>query len=84
MGMSQSYGESDDDESLKTLAKAVELGCTFWDSAAIYGSGHNERLIGRFFKENEGAREKVFIASKCGLPVSHTGLHRIALQPNPD
>ncbi|KAG7562875.1 hypothetical protein FFLO_01704 [Filobasidium floriforme] len=73
MGMSQSYGAADDEESLKTLAKAVELGCTFWDSAAIYGSGHNERLIGRFFKENEGAREKVFIASKCGIEFTADG-----------
>ena len=70
MGFSQSYGPAKDEESLQTLAKAVELGCTFWDSAAVYGCGHNESLIGKFFSENPGSREKVFIASKCGIEVS--------------
>jgi aryl-alcohol dehydrogenase-like predicted oxidoreductase len=70
MGFSQSYGPAKDEESLETLAKAVELGCTFWDSAVVYGAGHNESLIGRFFKENPGSRENVFIASKCGIEVS--------------
>ncbi|KAJ9098468.1 hypothetical protein QFC19_006335 [Naganishia cerealis] len=65
-----SYGPAKDEESLLTLAKAVELGCTFWDSAVVYGCGHNESLIGRFFKENSGSREKVFVASKCGIVVS--------------
>ncbi|KAJ9096334.1 hypothetical protein QFC21_005154 [Naganishia friedmannii] len=67
MGFSMGYGPAKDEESLQTLAKAVELGCTFWDSAVVYGAGHNESLIGRFFKENPGSREKVFIASKCGI-----------------
>lgn len=84
MGMSQSYGATNDEESLKTLAKAVEIGCTFWDSAAIYGSGHNERLIGRFFKENPGSREKVFIASKCGIPVSPSDAPKVSLAFNAD
>ena len=53
----------------ETLAKALESGCTFWDSATLYGVGHNEELIGGFLRET-GAREKVFLASKCGLPVS--------------
>lgn len=70
MGFSQGYGPAKDEESLQTLAKAVELGCTFWDSAVVYGCGHNESLIGRFFRENPGSREKVFLASKCGIEVS--------------
>jgi aryl-alcohol dehydrogenase-like predicted oxidoreductase len=70
MGFSQSYGPAKDEESLQTLAKAVELGCTFWDTAAVYGCGHNETLLGRFFAENPGSREKVFVASKCGIEVS--------------
>jgi aryl-alcohol dehydrogenase-like predicted oxidoreductase len=69
MSLSGIYGPADDDESLRVLAKAYELGCTFWDSAVIYGMGHNEELIGRFFRENEGSREKVFIASKCAWEV---------------
>jgi aryl-alcohol dehydrogenase-like predicted oxidoreductase len=52
------------------LLRAIELGCTFWDTASIYGYGANEELIGRFFKAHPGSREKVFLASKCGLEVS--------------
>lgn len=68
MGFSQSYGPAKDEESLQTLAKAVELGCTFWDSAVVYGGGHNETLLGQFFEKN-GGRDKVFVASKCGIEV---------------
>ena len=69
MSFSGGYGEANDEDSLKVLAKAVELGCTFWDTAQVYGQGHNETLIGRFLSENPGAREKVFIGSKCGFTV---------------
>lgn len=69
MSLSSAYGPANDDESLQVLAKALELGCTFWDSAAVYGFGHNEELIGRFLKQNPSAREKLFIASKCGWDV---------------
>ena len=68
MGFSQSYGPAVDADSKKTLAKAIELGCTFWDSAVVYGSGHNETLLGEFFQES-GTRDKVFVASKCGFQV---------------
>lgn len=71
MSFSQAYGEAKDAESLTVLAKAVEVGCTFWDTAAVYGMGHNESLIGDFFKQNPASREKVFIASKCGWDVSN-------------
>lgn len=74
MSLSGSYGAANDEESLQVLAKAIELGCTFWDSALVYGKGHNEQLLGRFFKENPGARDKVFLASKCGFDVSPTTL----------
>ncbi|KAG0166873.1 hypothetical protein DFQ28_006810 [Apophysomyces sp. BC1034] len=63
MGMSEFYGKSDDEENVKTLERAIELGCTFWDTANVYGCGHNEQLIGRVLKHN---REKVFIATKFG------------------
>ena len=69
MSLSGGYGEADDEESLTVLKKALDLGCTFWDSAIVYGFGHNESLIGRFFRENPGSREKVFIATKCGFDV---------------
>jgi aryl-alcohol dehydrogenase-like predicted oxidoreductase len=70
MSFSGAYGEANDEDSLKVLSKAIEIGCTFWDTAQVYGQGHNETLIGRFLKENPGAREKVFIGSKCGFTVS--------------
>jgi aryl-alcohol dehydrogenase-like predicted oxidoreductase len=69
MSFSGAYGEANDEDSLKVLSRAIELGCTFWDTAQIYGRGHNEELLGRFLKENPGAREKLFIGSKCGFSV---------------
>ncbi|BEI84221.1 hypothetical protein CcaverHIS002_0408250 [Cutaneotrichosporon cavernicola] len=63
------YGEVDDNESLVTLKTALDIGCTFWDSAVLYGAGQNETLLGRFFKENPGAREKITLASKCAFDI---------------
>src|SRR4029450_10377348 len=48
MGMLEFYGHPDEAENEATLARAVELGVTFWDTADAYGSGHNETMIGRF------------------------------------
>jgi aryl-alcohol dehydrogenase-like predicted oxidoreductase len=64
MGMSQSYGPGDEQESLRTIHRAIELGVTFLDTAAAYGFGENERLVGRAIKGN---RDQVFLASKCGI-----------------
>ena len=64
MGMSEFYGPTDESESLATLARAIELGCTFLDTADIYGPLDNERLIGRFLRDS-GA--DVTIASKFGI-----------------
>jgi aryl-alcohol dehydrogenase-like predicted oxidoreductase len=64
MGMSEFYGPQDDAESLKTLARALELGVTLYDTADMYGRGHNETLLGGFFK---GRRDKVVISSKFGV-----------------
>ncbi|UCV21852.1 aldo/keto reductase [Ferribacterium limneticum] len=68
MGMSEFYGASDDAESLRTLARALELGINFFDSADTYGFGHNESLLGRFLKEGGPARrQQVVIATKFGI-----------------
>jgi aryl-alcohol dehydrogenase-like predicted oxidoreductase len=64
MGMSQSYGVPNDSESAATLAKALELGITFLDTADIYGPFSNEELVGRAIR---GRRDRVVLATKCGL-----------------
>jgi aryl-alcohol dehydrogenase-like predicted oxidoreductase len=64
MGMSEFYGPSDDAESLRTLARAADLGVTLFDTADAYGFGHNETLLGRFLA---GRRGQVRIATKFGL-----------------
>lgn len=64
MGMSQSYGPADEAESIATLHRAIELGCTFLDTAEVYGPYTNEVLLGRALK---GKRDKVTIATKFGF-----------------
>jgi aryl-alcohol dehydrogenase-like predicted oxidoreductase len=64
MGMSQSYGPADEGESIATLHRAIELGCTFLDTAEVYGPYTNEDLLGRALK---GRRETVTIATKFGF-----------------
>ena len=65
MSMSPVYARTIDEVAANaTLARALDLGVTFWDTADVYGAGHNEDLIGRFLK---GRRDKVFLATKFGL-----------------
>lgn len=64
MGMSEFYGPRDDENSLRTLERAVELGISFWDTADMYGPYHNEELLGRALK---GVRSKITLATKFGI-----------------
>jgi aryl-alcohol dehydrogenase-like predicted oxidoreductase len=64
MGMSQSYGAGDEAESIATVHAAVDNGCTFLDTADVYGAGENERLVGRALA---GRRDEVVLATKFGL-----------------
>jgi aryl-alcohol dehydrogenase-like predicted oxidoreductase len=64
MGMSQSYGQGDWDESIATIHRALELGVTFLDTANVYGAGHNEVLVGRALV---GRRDEVQLATKFGI-----------------
>ena len=57
------WGEVDDDESVRAIRRAVELGVTFFDTADVYGAGHSERVLG---KALAGIRDQVVVATKWG------------------
>src|SRR5262245_20145438 len=64
MGMSQSYGKGDDEESIRTLHRALDLGVTLIDTADAYGKGANETLVGQAIRSRRG---EVVLATKFGL-----------------
>lgn len=64
MGLSHSYGHAEDDASIRTIHRALELGVTLIDTANVYGQGHNEELVARAL---EGRRGDVVLATKFGL-----------------
>lgn len=75
MGMSFAYGPADEQESISTLHKALDLGVNFWDTADMYANGENEKLISKVLVPN---RDKIFIATKFGFrfkdgKASHSG-----------
>src|SRR5919202_2884314 len=63
MGMSAWYGPTDEQESIATIHRALELGIDFLDTADVYGQGDNERLVG---KAIAGRRDEVVLATKVG------------------
>ena len=64
MGMSEFYGSRDDDESVRTIHRALELGVTFFDTAEMYGPYLNEELVGRGLRDR---RDQAVVATKFGL-----------------
>jgi len=66
-----SYGPTDDATSIAAVRRAVELGCTFFDTADVYGWGHSEEVLGQAL---EGRREEVGIATKVGGDFYHGGV----------
>jgi aryl-alcohol dehydrogenase-like predicted oxidoreductase len=78
MGMSAWYGQTDEEESIRTIHRAIELGVTFLDTADIYGNGENEKLVG---KAIAGRRNDVVLATKFGNAVNPDGSRRIDGRP---
>jgi aryl-alcohol dehydrogenase-like predicted oxidoreductase len=66
-----SYGPTNDSESIQALRKALDLGVNFFDTADIYGWGHSEEILGQAF---EGHRDDVFLATKVGGDFYHGGV----------
>jgi aryl-alcohol dehydrogenase-like predicted oxidoreductase len=66
MGMSAFYGSTDEDEAIATIHRALDLGCTFLDTAELYGPYTNEELLG---KALDGRRDEVVLATKFGVRV---------------
>lgn len=80
MGMSEFYGPGNDEESVATVHRAIELGVTFLDTADMYGVGRNEELVGRAIK---GKRDKVVLATKFGNVRGPNG-ERLGISGKPD
>ncbi|HVW82232.1 MAG TPA: aldo/keto reductase [Mycobacteriales bacterium] len=79
MGMSQSYGKADPEESRLTILRALDLGVTFLDTADIYGGGHNEHIVGKAIK---GRRDEVVLATKFSLSRAEDGTMKINGHPD--
>ncbi|RJQ73724.1 aldo/keto reductase [Pseudonocardiaceae bacterium YIM PH 21723] len=74
MGMSAFYGPGNDEESVATLNRALELGVTFWDTSDMYGPHTNERLLSRVLQDR---RDEVQLATKFGFLTNPDGTHGI-------
>ncbi|KAI4718733.1 putative aldo-keto reductase [Aureobasidium sp. EXF-10727] len=73
MGISFALGNDlSYDEAEPVLLRALQLGCTFWDTAVSYGAGVNEKILGDFIRKHN-CRDKIFLASKCGIAAFEDG-----------
>ncbi len=70
MGMSDFYGSSDEAQNLRVLDRAVEIGCTFWDTSDMYGPFTNEILLSKALK---GRRDQIILATKFGISRGEDG-----------
>ena len=78
MGMSEVYGAADENESIATLHRALELGVNFFDTAEVYGPYHNEKLLGKALR---GKREQAIIATKFGFDLAKPGYTGVNSRP---
>ena len=74
------WGPQSDDDSIAAIRRAVELGCNWIDTAAIYGLGHSEVVVGQAIKGLP--REDLFIATKCGRVADENGKPHGDLRPD--
>lgn len=81
MGMTWAYGRGDDAESIEVIHQAIELGVTLFDTADAYGPYTNEELVGRAL---QGYRDRVTLATKCGLVVADAERFVYARNARPD
>ena len=80
MGMSEFYGPTDEVQSISTIHKAIEIGVNFFDTADMYGSGHNEILLGKALK---GKFDKIILATKFGILRGENG-ERLGVSGRPE
>jgi aryl-alcohol dehydrogenase-like predicted oxidoreductase len=74
MGMSEFYGPRDEQEAIATIHHALDRGCTFLDTADMYGPHTNEELVGRAIRDR---RDRVFLATKFGILREESGIRMI-------
>src|SRR5208337_2344195 len=61
------YGPTSERETMRALARALELGVDFWDTANVYGEGVSETMIGRFLAEDKSRRARITLATKFAI-----------------
>jgi len=81
MGMSAFYGATDEAEALRTIARALELGCNFLDTSDMYGPHTNEELVGRAIADR---RDEVFLATKFGIRLEPGDPPKRSIDGSPD
>jgi aryl-alcohol dehydrogenase-like predicted oxidoreductase len=81
MGMSEFYGPSNDVNSINVLEHALEMGVNFYDTADMYGHGHNEELLAQLLK---GKRNRIVVATKFGLVRKEIGVYERTIDNSPE